>query len=204
MVEQDTSNWRPRSAWTGIVEPGQIGTDGKPGVVATALDDMGFATLIEPAGLDNLEHAIKRMIGLDLPRRPSVSLSRTHGVAWAGINQWLLIARQREGFADLVGALSDHAAVSDQSHGRAALRVSGPKVREVLAKGVMVDLHSSLFPVGATARTSIAYIDVQFWRAEDGPDGPIFEILMPRSMAGSFWSWFAASAGEFGCCVRRD
>ncbi|UQR61557.1 sarcosine oxidase subunit gamma [Bradyrhizobium sp. C-145] len=203
MAEQVTSIWRPRSAWAGIVEAGQIGADGKAGVTALTLDDMGFATLIVPPGSTDLASATKRMIGLDLPKKTFVSLSSTHGVAWAGADHWLLFARQQAGFVDLLQLFSDHAAVSDQSHARAALRVSGPRVREVLAKGAMVDLHSSVFPVGATALTSFAHVHVQLWRTDDGPEGPIFEILVSRSMASSFWSWFTASAAEFGCRFDR-
>jgi sarcosine oxidase subunit gamma len=165
------------------------------------LDDMGFATLIVPAGSADLERATKRLIGLDLPRTPCVARSSTHGLAWAGPNHWLLIARQRAGFPDLLASLSDEAAVSDQSHARAVLRVSGARVREVLAKGSMVDLHPAAFPVGATALTSLAHIGVQLWRSDDGTDGAVFEILVARSMAGSFWSWFTASVAEFGCGV---
>lgn len=201
MVEQATSTWRHRSAWTGIVEAGQFGASGRPGVTATTLDDIAFATLIAPAGSTDLEQAIKRMTGLDLPRKGAIAMSHTHALAWAGATQWLLIARRRSCFADLLEELSNHAAVSDQSHGRAAIRISGSRVQKVLAKGSMIDLHPSLFPVGATALTSFAHINVQLWRADDGSDGPVFEILVPRSMAGSFWSWFSASAAEFGCRV---
>jgi sarcosine oxidase gamma subunit len=49
--------------------------------------------------------------------------------------------------------------------------------------------------------TSIAHIGVHLWRLDDGPDGSVFEIMVARSMVGSFWSWFAASAAEFGCRV---
>ena len=89
-----------------------------------------------------------------------------------------------------------------KQHARAALRVSGARAREVLAKGSIVDLHPSVFPVGTTALTSFAHIGVQLWRTEDGPEGVVFEILAARSMAGSFWSWFAASVAEFGCRVK--
>jgi methylglutamate dehydrogenase subunit D len=201
MAEYATSGWRPRDAWLCIAEAGQIGATGKPGVSVLTLDDMGFATLIVGAGSADLGRATKRLIGLDLPRTPSAVLSSMHGLVWAGPDQWLLVARQRAGFSDLLASLSADAAVSDQSHARAALRVSGARVREVLAKGSMVDLHSSVFPVGSTALTSLAQIGVQLWRSEDGPDGAVFEILVARSMAGSFWSWFAASAAEFGCSV---
>ncbi|MCK1635225.1 sarcosine oxidase subunit gamma family protein [Bradyrhizobium sp. 162] len=201
MVEQETATWRARGAWAGIAEPGQIGARGDPDITAVTLDDAGFATLIASSGSADLELAIKRTIGLDLPRRPLVSLSNAHGLAWAGPDQWLLVARQRAGFSDVLASLSGFAAVSDQSHGRAALRVSGRRVRQALAKGAMIDLHSSVFPVGATALTSFAHIGVQLWRTEDGPDGAVFELLVARSMAGSFWSWFTASAAEFGCHV---
>ncbi|MBB4398500.1 sarcosine oxidase subunit gamma [Bradyrhizobium sp. ERR14] len=201
MVEQATPLWRPRGAWAGIVEAGQIGASGKSGVIATTLDGMGFATVIAPAGSADLESATKRMISLDLPQKGATTRSHTHALAWAGAAQWLLIARQRAGLTDLLRAISNHAAVSDQTHGRAAIRISGARVHQVLAKGSMVDLHPSVFPVGATALTIFAHINVQLWRADDGPDGPVFEILVPRSMATSFWSWFTASAAEFGCQV---
>ncbi|MGL3210598.1 sarcosine oxidase subunit gamma [Bradyrhizobium sp. BR 1433] len=202
MAEQATSVWRPCGAWAGITKAGQIGATGKPGVTVLTLESLGFATLIASAGSTHLARAIKRLTCLDLPRTSSVALSSTHGVAWAGPDQWLLIARQRAGFSDLLASFSNHAAVSDQSHARAVLRASGARVREALAKGSMVDLHSAVFPVGATALTSFAHIGVQLWRTGDGPDGAVFEILVPRSMAGSFWSWFAASAAEFGCRVN--
>jgi sarcosine oxidase subunit gamma len=204
MAEQATSIWRPRDAWAGVAEAGQIGATGKPGVTALTLGDMGFATLIAAPGSTGLERATKRLIGLDLPRTPSAVLSGTHGVIWAGPDQWLLVTRQRTGFSDLLASLSADAAVSDQSHARAALGVSGARVREVLAKGSMVDLHPSVFPVGAAALTSFAHIGLQLWRTEDGPDGATFEIVVARSVAGSFWSWFAASAAEFGCRVTVD
>ena len=55
--------------------------------------------------------------------------------------------------------------------------------------------------LGGGAARGFAHIGVQLWRTEDGPDGAVFEILVARSMAGSFWCWFAASAAEFGCSV---
>lgn len=204
MAEQATSIWRPRDAWAGVAEAGQIGATGKPGVTALLLGDMGFATLIAGPSSTGLERATKRLIGLDLPRTASAALSGTHGVIWAGPDQWLLVARQRSGFSELLASLSADAAVSDQSHARAALRVSGARIREVLAKGSMVDLHASVSPVRMTALTSFGHMGVQLWRTEDGPDGATFEILVARSMAGSFWSWFAASAAEFGCRVTVD
>jgi sarcosine oxidase subunit gamma len=204
MAEQANFIWRTRGPWSGIANAGQFGANGEPGVTVLTLRGMGFATLLTSARSAGLERTIKRLIDLELPRTPLVVLSSTHGLAWAGTDHWLLIARNREGFSDLLAALSREAAVSDQGHARAALRLSGRRVREVLAKGSMVDLHSAAFPVGATALTSFAHVGVQLWRTKDGPDGPIFEVLVSRSAARSFWSWFTASAAEFGCRITID
>ncbi|MHB0773024.1 sarcosine oxidase subunit gamma [Bradyrhizobium sp. 1.29L] len=201
MAEQPTSVWRPCGAWAGVAKAGQFGDLGKAGVTTFILDNMGFATLIAKAKSADLDRATQRLLGLDLPGAGSAVLSSTHGVVWSGPDQWLLLARQRAAFSDLLALFSDHAAVSDQSHARAALRVSGEKARNVLEKGAMVDLHPAAFPIGATALTSFAHVGVQLWRGEDGPNGAVFEILVPRSMASSFWSWFTASAAEFGCRV---
>ncbi|WP_438746080.1 sarcosine oxidase subunit gamma [Bradyrhizobium sp. U531] len=164
-------------------------------------NNLQLATLIATPQVSGLQRLTSQLIGLNPPQTPSAVLTYTHGLIWSGPDQWLLIARQREGFSDLLELLSGEAAVSDQSHARAALCVSGPRAREVLAKGAMIDLHPKVFPIGATALTSFAHIGVQLWRGKDGADGPVYEMLVPRSMAGSFWAWFAASAVEFGCHV---
>ncbi|HEV7256457.1 MAG TPA: sarcosine oxidase subunit gamma family protein [Bosea sp. (in: a-proteobacteria)] len=197
-----TTTWAPRGAWAGILQSGHRGTAGKSGVRVEARDGLGIASLIAPASGDApLAAAMKARLGLDLPSTPAVASSRTHAAVWAGPGQWLLVANDRTGFADALQALSDVAAVADQSSGRAALRVSGAAVRNALAKGCMLDLHPAAFPIGMAALTSIAHIGVHLWRAEDGPEGAVFEIMVARSFAGSFWSWLSASVAEFGCDI---
>lgn len=196
-------SWRPASAWSGILAEGRHGAAGGDGVVVTAREGLGVASIIAGEGDTRaLARAIKARFGLDLPAVQVAAMSQTHSLVWSGPGQWLLVAQSRAGFTDDLAALSSLAAIAEQSDGRAVLRLSGAMVRKALAKGCMIDLHPATFPVGMTALTSIAYIGVQLWRAEDGPDGSVFEIMVPRSMAGSFWSWFSASAAEFGCAVE--
>lgn len=204
MADQATYTWRPRDAWAGIVKGGKVRAAGEPGVTVLFPADLQIATLIATPDSTGLGLLTKQLVGLDLPQGPRIVTTDTHGLAWSGPGQWMLLARQRTDFSGLTRLLSEEAAVSDQSHARAALCISGKCAREVLAKGAMIDLHAKAFPVGATALTSFAHIGVQLWRADDGGDGPVFNILVPRSMAGSFWSWFAASAAEFGCKVTRS
>jgi heterotetrameric sarcosine oxidase gamma subunit len=194
--------WRPRGAWAGIAQAGTFGAEGKAGVTVVTRDGLGIATLIaSPDGSAALAAAVRERFGIELPQGPAAVRSGTHRVVWSGPGQWLLIGDSRAGWSDALAGLADHAAVVDQSDSRAVLSLSGPHVRDLLAKGCMIDLHPTVFPVGAAALTGIAHMAVALWRSVDGADGAVFEIMVARSMAGSFWSWLSASAAEFGCLV---
>ena len=200
-----TAIWAPRGAWAGILQDGHIGLTGTTGVTITARDGLGIASLIAPAaGEVALTEAVKASFGLDLPTTPAIARAGANAAVWAGPGQWLLIAESRAGFADALQPQAGLGAIAEQSSGRAVLRLSGPRVRAALAKGCMLDLHPTAFPVGMAALTSIAHIGVHLWRAADGPEGAVFEIMVARSFAGSFWSWLSASVAEFGCQVVMD
>ena len=53
-------------------------------------------------------------------------------------------------------------------------------MRDVLAKGVPIDLHPKVFKPGDVAVTLIAYIGVQI----DMLDDTTYQLTAPRSMAG--------------------
>ena len=97
-------------------------------------------------------------------------------------------------YADVKAALSGIASVSDQSHGRVILRISGPKARNVLAKGTPVDLHPDVFPVGKSALTQMAHVGVHLTRV--GEDA--FDLSVFRGFSESFWEWITEQAEEFG------
>ena len=195
--------WAPRGPWAGLLPQGEFGVAGAAGVTVTPCDGFGLASLIASQdGEAALAAGLRERFGLALPPPSRALRSHSHTLIGTGPGQWLLVAETRMGFADDLAALAGVAAVADQSDSRAALRLSGPRVREALAKGCMVDLHPAAFPPGAAAATSLAHIGVQLWRAADLPNGEAaFDILVPRSMAASFWSWFSASAAEFGGIV---
>jgi sarcosine oxidase subunit gamma len=120
-------------------------------------------------------------------------------VVWSGPGQWLIVTKHPDVVAPLALELSDLAAVTDQSDARAILRLSGARARDVLAKGCLIDLHPRAFQVGDVALTSISHIGVQIWQVDEAPS---YDMSVPRSMIGSFWSWFEASAVEFGYSVE--
>lgn len=120
---------------------------------------------------------------------------------WAGPDQYFVQAEGRgEGAlaADLASQLSGIGSVSDQSHGRVVIRMTGPKARAVLAKGTPVDVHPDVFPVGHSALTQMAHVGVHLTRvAADSYDLSVF-----RGFSESFWEWLTEQAEEFGYLVR--
>ena len=91
------------------------------------------------------------------------------------------------------------AAVTDQSDGYAVLRLTGPRLRDTLAKLIPIDVHPRAFKIGDVAATVAFHVGATFWRLDDGPDGaPVIEVAVFRSLAGSFWHALSDSAAEFG------
>lgn len=118
-------------------------------------------------------------------------------VQWAGPDQYFVVAEGKlEGalYRELKAKLSGIASVSDQSHGRVIIRVSGPKARAVLAKGTPVDLHTDHFPVGKSALTQMAHVGVHLTRVSENA----YDLSVFRGFAESFWEWITEQAEEFG------
>jgi len=167
-----------------------------PGVHAAALENLGLASIIvrRDAPADILS-SLTRLLGVAPPAAPRMARSRDAALIWAGPSQWLFMSRDHAQVEKLAVTLAGLAAVADQSDSRAVLRVSGPRIRDVLAKGCLVDLHPRVFTSGDVASTSIAHIGVHLWQVDDAPT---YDLAVFRSMAASFWSWFSASAAEYG------
>jgi methylglutamate dehydrogenase subunit D len=145
-----------------------------------------------------LREAALSGFAVDLPDLPRRVEGRDIAFIWTGPDQWL--AQGPQGKEPLLAEVfSGLASVVDQSHARTLLRVSGPRARDALAKGLAIDLHPSAFATGFAAATSVAHIGVVVWQIDDCPT---YEFAVPRSYALSFWHWLQASASEYALeCV---
>jgi sarcosine oxidase subunit gamma len=185
-----------RSALHGFARPGRHGA-GAAGLTIEERTDLSFASVIAKRGKrDALVSAVETAYGVALPNGPRRVSRGSVTFAGTGPDQWMASAEgaEAQNFAARVrGRIGLFAAVADQTDARLVLRLSGPQVRAVLAKGVPLDLHPKVFKPGDVATTLVAYIGVQLDRIDD-----TFQLTAPRSMAGSFWSWLSASAAEFG------
>lgn len=189
-----------RSALQGIALPGRYGaTDGEAGVMIAERANLGLATVAARKGQDEqLKARVREAYGIDVPSGPQVVHGKDVSFMGTGPEEWFAVSESlgNEALAeDLAAKLKGLASVSDQSSGRAVVRVSGPRARDVLAKGLAVDLDPRVFPSGSAATSTISHMGVVLWRGGDGDD---FDIALFRSVSESFWRWLTASAAEFG------
>lgn len=195
MSERKLSWWR-KGAWDGIAKTGRSGAESvDSGVVITPRHDFSLATVIGIEGNRTLAEQFALRFGIEPPDAPRTVPGAKLDLLWAGPSQWLAVSVRPGMPAELAADLQGIAAVSDQTDARAVLRLRGPRVRDVLAKGCPVDLHPRAFRRGDTFITAIGGVGVQVWWT-DVDDA--LHLAVPRSMAGSFWSWLLPSAQEFG------
>jgi heterotetrameric sarcosine oxidase gamma subunit len=179
--------------------------EGEPGVILREIAGLALATVIARKGEAKAAvEAAKDAFGLDLPTAPR--RVERDGVAflWAGPAQWLAVAgpgRPAGQFeAVLAGVFDGHASISEQSDGRTIIRITGPRARDALAKGLPIDLHLRAFRPGDTALTQAAHIGLQIWQLDDAPT---YDIAVFRGFARNFWQFLLDAAAEYGCRIEE-
>jgi len=196
-----SENSAPTWPMTDLCRQGRIGcASGPPGTIASARTTSSLTELMPFKGKEEILVATMRDLhGIDLPQVPRRIQGDKCTCIWAGPGRWLVEieadALERDIMEDLERSLAGIAALVRQTDGRALVRVSGPRVREVLRKGVTIDLHPRSFHAGDTAITLVAGMDVHLWQLDDLPT---YDLLINRSIAGSFWNWLTSAGAEFG------
>jgi sarcosine oxidase subunit gamma len=152
--------------------------------------------------------AVGRTLDLLLPTEPNSTAGRGDLVAlWLGPDAWLLTCPPGALAAhtgSLRKALSDiHAAITDVSDGRVALRLAGPSARDVLAKGCPLDLHPRAFASGSCAQSLLAKASVLIHLLDDEAQrGPTFDLYVARSFAHYLFAWLEDAGREYGVQVE--
>jgi sarcosine oxidase subunit gamma len=144
-----------------------------------------------------LQERVTGRLGVALPNGARRVTAGVVSAAGTGPGSWLLMCENggNAWIAALKSAVGDTASVVDQSDAYGVLRLTGPKLRETLAKLVPLDLHPRVFKVGDVAATVAAHIGVSLWRLEDDADSqPTFELAVARSMAASLWHELAVQS----------
>ncbi len=152
-----------------------------------------------------LTNAMRETLGLALPAAPgSATGSNGARALWLGPGRWQVSSatepaaefedRLRQGLRGTSGHLLD------VSHARAVIRMSGPQVREVLAKGCPLDFDVDAFPPGGCCSSTLGGIGALIHHTEDAAS---WDVSVGRSFGPSFWEWLTDAAAEFGYRVEE-
>jgi heterotetrameric sarcosine oxidase gamma subunit len=147
------------------------------------------------AGSEAINSKLFELLGVsELPVAGKVS--RIIEGALIRANPKRLVYYGTEGTAHILRAMvSDHeGSVVSLSHSRCALSLSGPKVTNLLKRGVRLDLSEAAFPVGGCGFTEIHGLSVLLIRNKTDQ----FELIFMRTTAWNMWSWLTETAEQFG------
>jgi len=84
--------------------------------------------------------------------------------------------------------------VTDLTHGRAGIRITGAPAADLLQKGLAFDLGVEAFPPMSATTAGLAHISVTVVRL----DAETFDIYAMTSFAQSLWDWVSDAAVEYG------
>lgn len=143
--------------------------------------------------------AVSNALGLELPPTPNRSRSRADTVIlWLGPDAWLIEVPAEAEHAvarALEDSLSDrHASVAVVGAGGVTWSLTGPGARDLLAKGMTLDLDPERFRAECCARSLLARVSVLLHRPGDGP---VYELTVPRSYAEHAREWLEDAALEY-------
>jgi len=157
------------------------------------------ADIIELVALRERMQVLKALAarrGLPVPATGWIASGRETLVLCVRPERWLVLtvpAAPGSALAAWQPACAGCAATIELSAGLAALYLTGPAVREVLARGCRLDLHPEVFVPGSAAATSIAQVPVILAALPGG-----WLLLTPATTAEHFRDWLAATARPFG------
>lgn len=168
------------------------------GLSITNLPMVGKVTLRGNAGDAAFADAAKSVLGVALPTEPMTSVtSGDVRIFWKAFDEWLIwTPALGEGklIADLRDALKDvHKSVVDVSDYYTVIRVEGPRSRDLLAKGCVVDLHPRAFKSGQATGTGFHHATI--FITLEGDDS--FDVMIRWSFADYLWRYLVEGAQEW-------
>jgi len=193
--------YRRRSALAHLgLEARASDVEGEAGVTLGESPIRGLLVLRGNGANAEFRSAVSTVLGLDPVVEPLTAVRRRDvSMLWLGPDEWLVVTPDRR-VERIERTLRDalegqHAALTDVSHSRAVLVLSGPGARAVLAKGCPLDFHPRAFGPGRCAQSRLAKCQALIHQTHEAP---AFEIYVHRSFAQYAWTWLEDAGGELG------
>lgn len=168
-----------------------------PGVTLGVLAPMAIAQVNGAPAEDVLQTRFTFEQPLQARR---VAQNDSCSLIWNGPGKWFAVS-QSESPREFVASLRvklDHtdATVTDLSHARTVIRISGQHAADVLCKGCPGDIEA--MQTGACMATLMGSIAALVHCCETQQS---FDIYVFRSFGQAFWEWLTDAALEYGYCL---
>ncbi|MEO0747050.1 MAG: sarcosine oxidase subunit gamma family protein [Pseudomonadota bacterium] len=131
----------------------------------------GMVTLRGDHATAPISSAVKKVAGVEVPEAWRMSAKGHIGVAWMSPDELMVMGPYADAPATVAAfekALKgNHFLAVNVSDARAVFEISGPAVREVMAKLVPVDMSTQAFVPGQFRRTRMAQVAAAFWMLDE-------------------------------------
>ncbi|MGA7824324.1 MAG: sarcosine oxidase subunit gamma family protein [Steroidobacteraceae bacterium] len=149
------------------------------------------------ATLEELEQAVRPLLGGDLPTRLGKAISvNGRRLLKTGPEQFWIITRASEDLTTAFEAAvtQDIGTVTPLSHSRTCIFVEGLSARELLATGIALDLHPNAFQLDSFALTGLHHTPILIHRSGDNR----YDLYVMRTFALWAWEWLTDAALPYG------
>lgn len=188
-----------------VAQPGTFGAaeEGGPGVTLAELrPDTALQVGAWPDTKETVEAVLASSLKLTIPARPGLAAAGADGTLMViAPGRYLLISNSAgitERLAEEINA--ERGVITDLSHARAGVRLSGRNAVDVLNKGFAIDLDIRKFPVHSVAQTTFHHVGLTLHRVAEES----FELFVFRGFAVSFWEALTDAALEYGYQVVAE
>ncbi|QKC86561.1 sarcosine oxidase subunit gamma family protein [Mesorhizobium sp. NZP2077] len=199
-------SWNARSPIDRALVAGPYGARGDVGVALTEIRNFDLVQVMARRGkAAEMAEAAKARFGVAAPETPKAVQTPDATLIWSGPDQFFVLSKGgKHSIGTLPQAFASSASLSDQSHARVLISVSGAKARAILAKLSSIDLHPGAFPVSTAAATSMDHTSVTLWRGDDRDGLAVFNLLVFATFAESLWHTMLDSAAEYGVAISHS
>ncbi len=129
------------------------------------------------------------LLGVPLPVPNRVATAGRRAILWLGPDEYLVVGPPDDDLGDLTGE-----SVVDVSANRTTIELSGRHARDVLEKGMSIDLHPRAFGPGHCAQTLLARAQVVVRQVDAEPT---YHVLVRGSFARYLADWLVDASREF-------
>ena len=191
-----------RSALAAVLDPAvAVSTD--PAAL-NRLGEIRGCALVQVAGFAATRAAVATAVagvtGAPCPGQIGVVVrTGPYKVLRTGAEQFWIAAKGVTDLDSRLSAVIPSAAgcVTPLSSARTRIYLDGPNARDILAKGIAIDLAPGHFAIDQFALTGLDHTPVLLFRAAEDR----YEIWVMRTFARTVWDWLTDAALEFGVAI---